>query len=118
MDNVLARLMQGLADDGWSSLEGGEQRLSDDMARMKAADIDDARRIARVLDNPDGQWLLAWLVKRTLLTPPGDLERSAKSLEMYAIHKARREGQNHVVFMLLGALQQAAGEPPITGGQI
>lgn len=110
-DDVLAGLMK-VASAGWDGLDNAEESMRRLYERQGAEEDEQRRREAAIvraaLDTPAGAELMAWLMKKTLLRPPSELELSARSAETYAIAKARREGQNGIVFMLLAAL---AAEP-------
>jgi len=66
---------------------------------------EEAAVVQAALATPDGARFIDWLAKNTLLRPPTDQELNPGNAESYAIAKARREGQNGVLFMILQALQ-------------
>ena len=116
-----AETMQSIFDQlgagGWPSIEVDQDKLQQDMQKMIAEQREEAIPVAATFSTPAGQKTLLWLMEKTLLKPPGPDEYNAKSAEEYALRKARRDGQNGVVFVILHALQVAAGEQS-TGGEL
>ncbi len=108
-------LLRNLGQDGWDGLRADPDRFQRDMAQLLTEARDEAAPIAAVFAGPEGTKALAWLVKKTLLRPPTEQEQTAKTCEEYAILKARREGQNGVIWMILQAIDVARGEA--TGGE-
>jgi len=104
-------LLSKIAMSGWDGLDNAEalmraagEREGRQDAEKRAADVAVVRA---ALDTEAGHALMAWLMKKTVLRPPSDIEfQAAKTAEAYAIAKARREGQNGIVFMLLEALSE------------
>lgn len=118
-DPMLAMLAR-MAGGGWKDLEGLQAGFDDATRQVtdaEQAELDrQAALVARVFATPDGQDLLTLLLCKTLLRPPAEDERAAQTAEAYAIARARREGQDSVVFDLLGLIQRASGKPQ-NGGQ-
>lgn len=110
--DTLREMLGGLAREGWGGMEPDPKALQRDIENMRARALAEAVPVARLFATPEGQQVLFWLVRVTLLRPPEPEEQAAfKSADEYALRKARREGQNGIVFMILQAMQTAAGEP-------
>lgn len=92
---------------GWGAFEDLTKKAAGDQARLMDAAKAEAAMVHSALSTQQGQKFLQWLVEKTLMRPPADQELSAATAEQYAIAKARREGQNGVVFMILHALDVA-----------
>ena len=116
MRDQVDELISQLGTDGWGGIEGASSKLDADMTRLKAEAVREAQPVAAALATPEGRYLLHWLIRKTLLRPPSDEEVMAKTAEDYTIRAAQRRGQNQIVFMLLHALQVAAGEAAPKGG--
>ena len=112
-DDVLGRISR----DGWDGLRFDDDVLARQMQKLREEARAEAAPIAAVLDSDGGRALIDWLVKKTLLRPPSDEEQVASTVEQLGIQKARRDGQNSVVWMLLQVMQAARGEQPISGGE-
>lgn len=110
---MLDELMQSLGGEGWKDLEGFNDRFGKMARQQGAAEREEIERQAAIVDaalnTGAGKDLLNLLIQFTLLRQPEDLERAAATAEAYAIAKAKREGQNSIVFLLLARLQQARG---------
>jgi len=102
-------LFDQLATDGWNGIDVDPARFNADMEAMALEALNEALPVAELFATPAGQQVLLWLMQKTILRPPSDEERCAKSAEEFAILKARRDGQNGVIFMILQALQVAEG---------
>lgn len=123
MRDPVSDVVDMLAGDGWSGLEDLEKQMRETNARASAADREQAEReaaiVAAALETDAGRKLLGLLLHKTLLRAPADDEIGARgSAEAYAIAKAKREGQNAIVFMLLqmlqfhhGKIENLRGEP-------
>jgi hypothetical protein len=106
--NILQeQLEQILKTPGWASLENLTGKAAGDQGRLMEEARAEASLVAAALTTPEGQKFLAWLLQKTLLRPPAEQELTAATAEVYAIAKARREGQNGVAFMILHALDVA-----------
>lgn len=106
-------LLHDLGMDGWGGLENIGVKAEAERQRIMIDARAEASIVTDVMKTPEGKRLLEWLVKRTLLRPPSDIEQQAGDIHAYALAKARREGQNGVVFMLLSAISTANGDPGI-----
>ena len=118
-DGTLRQMIeQVLQTPGWGAFEDLTGKAAGDQARL----MDDARSEAEIvgaaLSTPEGQKFLHWLIGKTLMRPPAEAELAANSAEVYAIAKARREGQNGVTFMILHALDVARGSGDRTAGAV
>ena len=102
-------LEQAFNTPGWGAFEDLTKKAAGDQARLMDAAQVEAITVAAALETPEGKRFLAWLTEKTLLRPPAEQELAPRSAELYAIAKARREGQNGVVFMILHALDVARG---------
>lgn len=118
MKNTIEALTDDLfAKGGWDALDIDRQSLSLDAQKMIAAAVEEAVPVAKLFASEDGQRVLHWLMRKTLLRPPSVEQRMAQSPEAYALAAARREGQNGVIFMILHALQVAHGETAAGGDE-
>ncbi|WP_414462953.1 hypothetical protein [Hyphomicrobium sp. DY-1] len=103
-------MLNTLAAGGWSELENLQERFGKQAREQGHAENEEIKRqaaiFARTFGTEDGRLALDLLVKMTLLRQPGDDERGAQTAEAYAIAKAKRDGQNSIIFMLLARLQQ------------
>lgn len=119
--DVLSDIMGRLSNGGWSDLEGlGEQaaNLHRTQAQQQREEAErEAAIVKATLDTEAGRKLLDLLIRKTLFRPSTDEERMALNAEAYAILKARREGQNAIVFMLLQMLAVARGQDK-QGGEL
>lgn len=113
---VLEQMLRSMGEGGWADLEGLEQnvrRLNEEQSKdIREQESREAAIVAAALTTKEGGAFLNLLLQKTLLRPPTSEEQAATSAEAYAILKARREGQNALVFMLLGMLQHHQGEQP------
>lgn len=98
-----------MAMDGWDGIATDDHggALQADMQKVMNEALREAIPIADVLETPEGQHMLRWLISKTLTRPVSELEANAKTIEEYALLKARREGQNGVVMMLMQTLHVA-----------
>lgn len=117
---ALDHMFNAFAKDGWDGIAAVQAKAREmasaeneqgQAARQRELDI-----IARVFGSPDGAALLQLLVKKTIWRSASVDEREAKTVEQYALAKAKREGQNDVVFMILAMLRAAHGHEPQQGG--
>lgn len=76
----------------------------------------EAGLVAAALTTPERQLFPSWLVGKTLMRPSAEGTLAAATAEAYAIAKARREGQNGLVFMILHALEVARDGTGRTAG--
>ena len=106
------QILKQLGREGWDGLNVDPAAHDAATQRMISAAEAEARPIAAALSTPEGQYLFNWLIKKTLFRSPSELETAAMSAEHYAILKAKREGQNSIIFMLLHVLQVANGQQP------
>jgi hypothetical protein len=115
---VLDRLSRG----GWNSLEAAQGEFDAEAKRIgNEAKIEHDRQAAIVvaaLGTPEGKALLDLLILKSLLLPLSDFERGAQTAEAYALAKAKREGRESIVLMLIGMLQYAAGQRLTPGGDL
>ncbi len=98
---------QALNSNGWGSLQDLTKKAAGDQAKIMDAAKTEAGIVNAALSTPEGKKFLLWLIGNTLLRPPGDQEIAATTAETYAIAKARREGQNGIVYSILHALDVA-----------
>ncbi|MFA7504287.1 MAG: hypothetical protein WCZ28_06275 [Burkholderiaceae bacterium] len=119
--DVLGEIFSRLETGGWGDLENlGEQIASANKAqsqKLRAEAEREAAIVKAALDNDAGRALLDLLVRKTLFRPSSGEEQAAATAEAYAILKARREGQNAIVFMLLQMLAVARGQEK-QGGEL
>ena len=109
MSTLQEMLEQVMQTPGWGAFENLSGKAAGDHKRLMDEATEEAAVVQAALSGPEGQRFLAWLMRKTLLRPPGDQELGAATAEAYAIAKARREGQNGLVFMILQALEVARG---------
>jgi len=105
MTNPQQQIFETLRTGDWMDTDhliaqAGKQR---EQAQHKMRE--EAAVVQAALATPEGARFIDWLAKNTLLRPPTDQELNPANAESYAIAKARREGQNGVLFMILQALQ-------------
>ncbi|MGL4396621.1 MAG: hypothetical protein ACRCS9_08795 [Hyphomicrobium sp.] len=120
MPDAFEQFMESLAGSGWSDLEISKEKFAQQAQEQGSAERAEMNRqaaiVARALDTEAGRALLDLLMRKTVLRAPGDEERAARTAEAFAILKAKREGENSVVFMLLSMLQHHHGQPQTTQG--
>lgn len=108
MQDQLHAIMRSMATGGWDALNN----LGGEVSQAAGAELDEAKRqselVRKFFATEAGGQFLEWLIGKTLLRPPGPAEE-AVTAEAYAIAKARREGQNGIVFMILQALNFKPG---------
>jgi hypothetical protein len=109
-DNALTDVMSRFSAQGWDGLEIDPEALPRQMRQMRQEAAAEASPVAALFSTPEGLRVLDWLVAKTLLRSPSDAELHATSLEAYALAKARREGQNGVVLMIIEAIQTVRHE--------
>jgi hypothetical protein len=112
--NPVQSMMDRMTTGGWdvfdTDLIAGLNR--DAQLKRQAEAMAEAAPVLATFATPDGQLTLEWLVNRTLLRPPSDRERAAKTNDEYTIAAAERQGQNDIVRMILQAMTFA-----VTGKQ-
>lgn len=101
--------------DGWAGLEGLGASMKAELERQGAAAREERERQVGIVHDAigctqAGKDFVELLLKMTVLRPATDEERMAPTAERYAILKAQREGQNNLVFTILGMLAEARGE--------
>ncbi|MEQ1652581.1 MAG: hypothetical protein ABL897_08850 [Hyphomicrobium sp.] len=116
----ISRLMGALQTEGWDAFDESklrkaeEKEASQEREQIRA----EANIVAAALGTPAGEAFVEWLMRKTLVRPPGPAELSAATAEMYAIAKARREGQDQLVYMILSALATARGDELVAGTEL
>jgi hypothetical protein len=108
VEQMLEQVMAGT--NGWGAFEDLAKKTAGDQARLMEEAKAEAGLVAAALSTPEGEKFVHWLIRKTLFRPPAEQELTAASAEVYAIAKARREGQNGVTFMILHALDVARQE--------
>ena len=104
--------LEQMSSEGWAGIDASPDQHRADMQRVVNQAINEALPVADLFNTPQGQLVLRWLMAKTILRPPSPEENAATTAEEYALLKARREGQNGVIFMILHALQVAQGKQP------
>ena len=108
MDAETQRLLLDALGAGWDGLENAGDIAKAFSDRAQAADDEQRRREVKIVRDmvrtPQGKAFMTWLLQKTLVRPPSQIELSATTAEAYSIAKARREGQSGIAFMLLFAL--------------
>lgn len=118
------KILGEIAGGGWRDLEGFNEKFGKMAREQGAAERQEKERQAAIvyaaLSTEAGKQLLDLLLQFTLMRQPEDNERTAVTADAYAIAKAKREGQNSIVFLLLARLQQARGQEvkKQTGGEL
>lgn len=102
---------------GWAGLRQGDINHEALRQQMMVEAQSEAAIVAACFATPAGHACLDWLVAKTLMRPPSDQEFAATSVEQYALLKARREGQNGVIYMILNAIATAKGTELVGGDQ-
>lgn len=110
MMNAQQQMMQALRSGSWMDTEKLAENAGQQLEKTQQQMRREAAIVKAALDNPQGEKFVQWLMSKTLLRAPSPEEQAAQSAESYAIAKARREGQNGVLFMILQALQMPEGE--------
>lgn len=114
--SIMDQIAHGLlAGGGWEGLEPDLSRMSADAQELINQAMREAEPVAKLFATPEGERVLLWLIRKTLLRPPSAEQATAATTEAYALACARREGQNAVIWMLLAALRTGRGE--VTGGE-
>lgn len=112
----LLGLAAGEGMDGWAGIENAGARLKALNEAERQADVERATRehaiiVGGLSADPQARMrLLVLLARKTLLRGPAADEFGATTAEAYAIAKARREGANGVVLMLLSVLAGDDGD--------
>jgi hypothetical protein len=96
------------AGGGWDGLDMDPSALKADFERQNELVEAEARIVADAIETPDGAAFLFWLARRTIFSPPPPVDPKAAA-DTEALRMARREGRDRVFFMILAALQAAAG---------
>lgn len=113
-------MMENFARGRWDGFDAPPMK-PDRSAENKALKDEQARQAAvaaRVFATDDGKALLEILFRMTFLRPPGADEMAAmQSAEAYAIAKARRDGQNDMIFQIINMLQRYYGTAQTGGAQ-
>ena len=114
-------VLEKLAGGGWSDLEGIGKSFGNQVREQTRVEREELERqsaiFAATFGTEDGKKALEILMRMTLLRQPDEEERAARTnAQAYAIAKARREGENGLVFLLLARLQQFHAKPKSTGG--
>jgi hypothetical protein len=121
---MIDQLLKQIAGGGWSELDNAAATLSkmtDEQSKAEREEIErQAAIIAGALGTADGKALIELLLQITIMRQPDDIERGAQTADAYAIAKAKREGQNSIVFFLLARLQQKRGQEAVKqpGGEL
>lgn len=120
----IEKMLGAIAGGGWDDLENVGDRFAKMAREQGEAERQEIERQAAIvhaaLSTEEGAQLLDLLLQFTLMRQPEDNERTAVTADAYAIAKAKREGQNSIVFLLLARLQQARGQEvkKQTGGEL
>lgn len=93
--------------DGWDALENLQAKAAGDQALLLLQARGEASIVSEALSTPAGRLFLNWLIRKTLLRPPTEEEQVSATEFAYVRAKARRDGQNGVVWMILHALEVA-----------
>lgn len=121
MIDAIGDMMKNLAGNGWEDLEFSKEdiaRAARAQSETENKELDrQAEIVARALETEGGRALLDLLLRVTVMRPPTDEERAARTAEEFAIQAALRRGQNSMVFWLLGRLQRYHGKTT-AGGEL
>lgn len=112
MNDIRSSILGQIAQEGWAGLRVDPAQVDAQMNAMLEEARREAALVDRVLSTADGQCLLLWLLTKTIFKPPTEEETQCQVGDRMVYLKGRRDGQNGVAFMLLHALQVAAGEKP------
>lgn len=111
---MMQQLLEQMAGGGWADLEdmpARAKKIADAQGQVERQEIErQAAIVASALSTADGKALLELLINITVLRQPDDVERGATTADAYAIAKAKREGQNSILFFLLARLQSHRGQ--------
>ncbi len=106
--------LEEIAHGGWPSIDDARKVVSEAAKQRRL--IEDAREretkrmVRAALISPEGKALLTWLEDNTVKLRPQADELNAVTAEAYAIAKARREGQNAIVFKIWDLLADPSEE--------
>jgi len=107
---MFEQILETIAGGGWSELDGLGDKFGKMAREQGAAERQEIERqtaiFVETFGTDAGKKALDILLRMTLLRQPDEAETAATTAEGYALAKARREGQNSIVFMLLARLQQ------------
>ncbi|MFP4539148.1 MAG: hypothetical protein ACLFPA_12710 [Dichotomicrobium sp.] len=106
------QMMDSIRSGSWLDFDQLAQNAGRQNEQMQQKRLEEAAIVQAALDTPQGRKFIDWLTAKTLLRPPSPEEQGAATAEAYAIAKARREGQNQVLFLIMQALHA-----PQTPGQ-
>lgn len=110
----IEKMLGAIAGGGWNDIENVGDRFGKMVREQGEAERQEIERQAAIvhaaLSTEAGKQLLDLLLQFTVMRQPEDNERAAVTADAYAIAKAKREGQNSIVFLLLARLQQARGQ--------
>lgn len=117
-DDIMAAAMKQIIEGPADEL--GEAARAYNRRALQIEELEAERQAAivrRALDNEAGRAFLVWLSKKTVFRGPSPSEQAASTAEMFAIEKAKREGQASVFFLLLDVLawEKPAGERGASG---
>ena len=116
--DVRDTILSSLSEQGWGALSDLGNSFDESQKRLLSEMREEADVVAKVFDNDAGRDFLVWLVRKTLMRPPSELEANASTIEDYALRQARRNGQNAIVFMILSALNVANFKSSIPGADM
>lgn len=69
-----------------------------------------AMRIAKWFETTDGREALQWIIRCSILRSWSDVEIAPPSIELYALEKAKRQGQSSIAIMIIGMILTARDE--------
>ena len=107
---MFEEMLEKLGGGGWSDLDGLGDKFGKMAREQGAAERQEIERqtaiFAETFGSDAGKKALDILLRMTLWRQPDEEERAARTnAQAYAIAKARREGENSIIFLLLARLQ-------------
>lgn len=103
MDDMFSQM----ASQGWGGMEPDPEAMKAAEQQRLQAMLNEAAIADNFISTEAGQKFILWLAKATVLRGENEAEAGAVTAESYAIAKARRAGQNSIMFMIMNAVEAA-----------
>lgn len=120
LEDLLGEALSGL--QGWDGLDklgtDFKQKNIEQNSEMRRLAEAEAATAAAVFNTPEGRKFLILLLRKTLLRPPTEEQRTSRSMEGVAILGLKRQGQNEITQMILDMLDVARGMSDKQGGDL
>jgi hypothetical protein len=102
--NPMKSIIDQLATGGWDALNNFGAGMQEQLAKQSEEAQREARIVIDALDNEAGRRFVDWLKSKTIERRPSAEEKTALSIDQFAIANAWRGGQNSVAWMILDVL--------------